>query len=1137
MSVQLSAALSLLLLAAGSAVAADNSSTTTPATVGSLSNRKIEVHADGPSVGTQGKAMENYQAFLKLQNADPRMRAEALRRLGDNNLESGELDRLSTEVTQIDQQGAEAIRLYSTLLKAYPDYPRNDQVLYQLARAYETTGQSPLALTTLDRVVKQYPNNALIPEVQFRRGELLFSAKRYPEAETAYAAVIAAGPNGSTFYPQSLYKHGWSLFKQSQNEECLESFAKVLDLLLIDRRHPGASRDIERLPRTDKELAEDTLRVMSISFSYLDGAKSIDQLLAKHGSVSYAWLLYSQLGDLYVEKQRYQDAATTYRAFVARDPIDAHAPNLSMQAIQAYSKGGFTDLVLDGKKEYVRSYGYGAPYWQNREHAAFPEVVKELKTNLHDLAEHYHATAQQTKKPEDYSSAAGWYRDYLAWFPDESDSAETNYLLAEALFESHQYTDAASEYERTAYHYPVGARSATAGYAALVSYQKQEPLLPAAERAAWHNKAMESGLKFAQTFPDHPESAVILTHAAQDVFASGDLPRAVQVSQLLLARNPPVDVAKQRIGWTIIGQSEFNLGVFDQSEAAFSKALALTAASAPEHADLSERLAAAVYNQGEAKRKAGDEAAAADDFLRVASVAPGSKVVATAQYDAAAALITAKQWDRAIGVLEAYRRDYPSSQYSADVTDKLAVAYVEAGRPGPAAVEFEHIAARPGEDPALAREATLRAADLYEKSGNAVRTTVMLEQFVEHYPSPIPDAIEARERLRVLAAKAQNSERVSYWQREIVRTDAIAGPARTDRTRFLASQAKLALAELSRDAFRAIRLVAPLKKTLAEKKQALEVAVQNYKEVAAYAVAETTTAATYEMAELYRTLAHDLLSSERPKKLSAEERDQYDSLLEEQADPIEEQSIKIHELNTVRARDGVYDESVRKSFQALAELSPGRYGKSERSEVLISALPAEAGAAATADLKRAIASINAGQGTEAELQLKQMELQYPMLAVPAVDLGLLARRAGHLADSEAALQRATEHEPGYAPAWSELGITLREEGKFTEARKAYEQAIVADANYAPAHRNLAVLLDLYMGDPATALGEFVKYQMLTNEQKPVSGWIAELRNRTGIRAPVDAGAAAQAPAATDPAAAPAPPPAAAPVPPPSGGTS
>ena len=114
----------------------------------------------------------------------------------------------------MDLQGAEAIQLYTTLLKAYPDYARNDQVLYQLARAYETTGQPDQALATLDRIVQQYPQTPHIDEVQFRRGELLFSAKRYPEAERAYAAVIGRG-GASAFYQQSLYKHGWSLFKQS----------------------------------------------------------------------------------------------------------------------------------------------------------------------------------------------------------------------------------------------------------------------------------------------------------------------------------------------------------------------------------------------------------------------------------------------------------------------------------------------------------------------------------------------------------------------------------------------------------------------------------------------------------------------------------------------------------------------------------------------------------------------------------------------------------------------------------------------------------------------------------------------------------------------------------------------------------
>ena len=112
---------------------------------------------DSSTSSSASKAMDNYRRFLELQKTDPQLRAEALRRLGDLNLDAGELERMEKEVTAIDLQGGEAIKLYSTLLKAYPDYARNDQVLYQLARAYETTGQPEQALATLDRIVQKYP--------------------------------------------------------------------------------------------------------------------------------------------------------------------------------------------------------------------------------------------------------------------------------------------------------------------------------------------------------------------------------------------------------------------------------------------------------------------------------------------------------------------------------------------------------------------------------------------------------------------------------------------------------------------------------------------------------------------------------------------------------------------------------------------------------------------------------------------------------------------------------------------------------------------------------------------------------------------------------------------------------------------
>ncbi|HEX7435415.1 MAG TPA: tetratricopeptide repeat protein, partial [Caldimonas sp.] len=500
----------------------------------------------------------------------------------------------------------------------------------------------------------------------------------------------------------------------------------------------------------------------------------------------------------------------------------------------------------------VERYGFGTPFWQGRERAKYPKVVEELKTNLKDVAQYYHASAQKSKKVEDYQQAAHWYRDYLSFFPDDPDSAATNYLLAETLYESQQYAEATAEYERTAYQYPKNEKSGAAGYASLVAYQKQEERLAGSAKSDWHKRSIDAGVKFAESFPEHPDSGGVLTRAAQDVFALKDLPRAIQLSEQVLAKQPAVEPPKQRIAWTIIGQSQYDLAVYDKAEGAYVKARELVPASDPLRGDLTERIASAVYKQGEAKQKAGDGAGAVEDYLRVARVAPDSKIRATAEYDAATQLIVLKDWPRAIDVLETYRRSYPKSDFAAEVTRKLAVAYGEAGRPGDAAIEFEHIAANPAEERTVRREALLQSAELYAKANNTPRAVGMLEHFVADFPAPLADAEEARQKLADIAAKSGDSTRQTYWFREIVKADAQAGQGRTDRTRYLAAKAQLALAAPARDAFRAVTLGQPLKKSLIAKRKAMEAAVAGYKSAAAYEVAEVVTASTFEIAGLYR---------------------------------------------------------------------------------------------------------------------------------------------------------------------------------------------------------------------------------------------------------------------------------------------
>jgi Flp pilus assembly protein TadD len=232
----------------------------------------------------------------------------------------------------------------------------------------------------------------------------------------------------------------------------------------------------------------------------------------------------------------------------------------------------------------------------------------------------------------------------------------------------------------------------------------------------------------------------------------------------------------------------------------------------------------------------------------------------------------------------------------------------------------------------------------------------------------------------------------------------------------------------------------------------------------------------------------------------------------------------------------VYDEGVKKSFAALAELKPGRYAKSEMLgtsfDQLVPPLPPTAAAVTPADPTAAPADPTAApvtpvapsyqvpkpparaagefaralglmrsDPTQASLEFQLMTQTYPDLPGPYADLGLLYRNANQLAEAEASFQKATELAPWDAACWTEYGVTLRQAGKFAEARAAYEKAIAVNPNYAPAHRNLGVLLDLYLEDPFGAQSELETYKTLTGEDKPVSGWLAELRSRTRSAAP------------------------------------
>ncbi len=91
-----------------------------------------------------------------------------------------------------------------------------------------------------------------------------------------------------------------------------------------------------------------------------------------------------------------------------------------------------------------------------------------------------------------------------------------------------------------------------------------------------------------------------------------------------------------------------------------------------------------------------------------------------------------------------------------------------------------------------------------------------------------------------------------------------------------------------------------------------------------------TTPATFHIADMYAQMSKALMTSEKPKGMDEVEAEEYQYLLEDQAFPLDEAAIDIHQTNIRRTYDGLYDQWVKKSFSSMAELMPGQYNKPEK---------------------------------------------------------------------------------------------------------------------------------------------------------------------------------------------------------------
>ena len=235
------------------------------------------------------------------------------------------------------------------------------------------------------------------------------------------------------------------------------------------------------------------------------------------------------------------------------------------------------------------------------------------------------------------------------------------------------------------------------------------------------------------------------------------------------------------------------------------------------------------------------------------------------------------------------------------------------------------------------------------------------------------------------------------------------GAAATMETTITAAKAQLILGDYKTKFYEYVKIIAPVEENLKKKEGLLKEALADYTAAAKYRISDVTTEATFRMGELFEHHKDAIMASERPSELTAEQLEEYNYLLEEQAYPFEEKAISIHEGNVKKTvEEGIYNLWVKKSYERLSTLVPAKYKREE------------AGKPFTGDL-----SVNIPDDPDTYN-----------------NRGMTFRENGEFKKAEEDYKRSIAVKPDFSSAVLNLGILYELElGKLADALKNYKEYV------------------------------------------------------------------------------------------------
>ena len=313
------------------------------------------------------------------------------------------------------------------------------------------------------------PNSRFLSETWLRIGEYHFDYDVSPDgmahAISAYKRVLVDPQDRN--YNLALYKLAWAYYRAFRYPEAVRNFAALVE---------WSDQEEKRTGRAGSELRAEAVQYLAIAFAYDDwnenqvpdtseGLPSGLQRLQDPALMAQdrPWTpeIYQALGNVWFDEAKYPQAIEVWNLALRRWPNHPKAPEVQNSIARAYQRANQQDQAIQARA-LLGNYVEGSTWWnanvdhpieQRRAEQLAEEAVVSAAVYHHQEAQRMRRLGVQDQDPElirkaqeEYGLAAKGYRAYIQTYPNSPQAYELQYNLADALFWSENYDEAAREY-------------------------------------------------------------------------------------------------------------------------------------------------------------------------------------------------------------------------------------------------------------------------------------------------------------------------------------------------------------------------------------------------------------------------------------------------------------------------------------------------------------------------------------------------------------------------------------------------------------------------------------------------------------------------------------------------------------------